>query len=144
MASLFPNAAIIGRLPATAATRPDARPKATGFHVTWDEVSDWASNAGSLTDPPFAPEGAVCESHMVRWPHEAHCSLDNQAGERRHAVCTNHDPASNCGSHSVAATADTTSQVTPISMFMTVRADRKMKTYKTRNKMRLCFFKWHH
>mmetsp|Transcript_50209 Transcript_50209/g.96936 ORF Transcript_50209/g.96936 Transcript_50209/m.96936 type:complete len:213 (-) Transcript_50209:256-894(-) len=41
-------------------------------------------------------------------------------------------------SRSVAATAETTSQMTPISMFITVRAERKMKPYKTNNKTRLC------
>mmetsp|Transcript_12586 Transcript_12586/g.24637 ORF Transcript_12586/g.24637 Transcript_12586/m.24637 type:complete len:308 (-) Transcript_12586:486-1409(-) len=43
-------------------------------------------------------------------------------------------------SRSVEATADTTSQITPISIFIMVRAERKMKAYKTNNKNKLCSF----
>mmetsp|Transcript_70519 Transcript_70519/g.136093 ORF Transcript_70519/g.136093 Transcript_70519/m.136093 type:complete len:116 (-) Transcript_70519:1-348(-) len=70
MASPFSrSAAKTGRLPAaTAARRPSATPKASGFHADNDGVCPEASDAGLMMEPLPALEGALFSKGEVLGP----------------------------------------------------------------------------
>merc|ERR1719270_3018839 len=75
MASPFSrSAANVGRLPATAASRPSARPKASGFHAARDEISCWAVDAGWSTEPLLTPAGAFCRTTGLDGPTKHHAA----------------------------------------------------------------------
>merc|ERR1719461_70984 len=75
MASPFSrSAANAGRLPATAARRPNARPKASGFHAACDEISCWALDAGWLTSPLLTLAGAFCGTTGLDGPTKHHAA----------------------------------------------------------------------